>query len=59
MKKVNEDCVRPNMNTAEDLRSPAERERKGGTFTLNQKVSLLTCVATGPMVVRSFNLIDL
>ena len=59
MKKVNEDCVRPNMNTAKDLRSPAERERKGGTFPLNQKLSLLTCVETGPMVVRSFNLIGL
>ena len=57
MKKVNEDCVRPNMNTAEDLRSPAEREKKGGTFPLNQKLSLFTCVETEPMVVRSFNLI--
>ena len=59
VKKVNEDCVRPNMNTAEDLRSPAERERMSCTLPLNQKLSLLTCVAMGPMEVRSFNLIGL
>ena len=59
VKKVNENCKRPNMNTAEDLRSPAERERMSSTFPLNQKLSLLTCVETRPMVVRSFNLIGL
>ena len=32
VKKVKENCVWPNENTVEDLRRPAERERKGYTF---------------------------
>ena len=49
VKRVNENCAQPNVNTAEDLRRLIERERLGPTVSLNTKFDFVILCRDGPI----------